>query len=295
MTTAATSRFGRRFAIRFVRWMVLLLVVLAILWATGCMERMFYIPTAEPTPLSAAPPRTESVWFESSDGIRLHGWFIPAAAAEREPAPTVLHVHGNAGNVMHHVWFTEHLPPAGFNVFIFDFRGYGQSEGRATRRDGLIADTHAALDHLLSRTDVDPGRIGMYGQSLGGAIGINVMADRQEIRAAVLESPFASWRDIAAAAVGGDPPGLIARALAAALIRDHARPEQAIERIRRPMLILHGDADRIIPVSHGRRLAAAANGHAELEILPEGDHNTLRVSHQIIDQRMVEFFDNHLQ
>lgn len=283
------------FAKRFVRWVVVLAIVLGVFWVTGCMERMFYLPTVEPTPLSAAPPNTEEVWFESEDGTRLFGWFIPALGVDDEDTPpTILHVHGNAGNVQHHTFFTEHLPPAGFNVFIFDFRGYGQSEGRATRRDPLIADTHAALDALLARDDIDPQRIGMYAQSLGAAIGINVMADRPEIHAAVLESPFASWRDIAAAAVGGDPPGPIARALAAALIRDHARPEDAMKRIDRPVLILHGDADTIIPISHGRRLAAAAGEHAELVILPDGDHNTLRMTHTEIDQRMIDFFTAQL-
>jgi dipeptidyl aminopeptidase/acylaminoacyl peptidase len=292
---AAATRPGRRFAVVFLRWLVICSIVLVFFWATGCMERMFYLPTVEPTPVSAGPAGTEGVWFESGDGTRLYGWFIPAQHDGEGLAPTILHVHGNAGNVQHHVWFTEHLPPAGFNVFIFDYRGYGQSEGRATRREGLIADTHAALDVLLGRDDVDPRCIGMYGQSLGAAIGINVMADRPEIAAAVFESPFASWRDIAATAVGGDPPGLIARTLAAAVIRDHARPEDAIAKISRPMLILHGDADTIIPVSHGRRLARVARGHAELEELPDGDHNTLRMTHTYIDQRMVEFFAKHLR
>src|SRR2546426_10629040 len=145
------------------------------LWLTGCMERLFYYPERGPTP----PPRNflgaESVWFASRDGTRLHGWFMPAQWGESKNAPTILHAHGNAGNITSHIWFTEYLPKAGFNLFIFDYRGYGQSEGAARSRKPLIEDTHAALDAILARKDIDAARIGMYGQSLGGSIGLNVM------------------------------------------------------------------------------------------------------------------------
>jgi dipeptidyl aminopeptidase/acylaminoacyl peptidase len=291
----------RRVARVIARWGIVLGAVGLFFWTTGCMERMFYLPTAELTPVGDAPPRTDHVYFPSADGTMLSGWFIRAAHADMnadsdnaQTAATILHVHGNAGNVMHHTWFTEHLPPAGFNVFIFDFRGYGESEGTPRRRNDLIADTHAALDALLARDDVDAGRIGMYAQSLGAAIGVNVMADRSEIAAAVLESPFASWREMAASAVGGDPPHLIARMLAAVLIRDHSRPIDAIARIDRPILMIHGDADTIVPISHGRRLANAAPDVVEFHELPNGDHNTLRMSHTSVDGKMIEFFNHHL-
>lgn len=275
-----------------------------ILWMSGCMERLFYYPQPGATP----PPRhlsgAESVWFNSKDGTRLHGWFIPARPAE-EPvsqtasdpkSPTILHVHGNAGNILSHIWFTEYLPAAGFNLFIFDFRGYGQSEGRARSRRPLIEDTDAALEYLLARREVDPDRIGVYGQSLGGAIALNVMADRAQISAAVIESSFASWRDMAACAIGGGhAPGVLCRALAALLIPDTCRPDRAIARISRPILLIHGDADSIIPVEHSRQLAAASNGSATLVELPGGDHNSLRDSHPHVEQLVIEFFNNHLR
>lgn len=269
------------------------------LWATGCMEQLFYHPTrAETVPPPRPPglPATESVWFTSADGTRLHGWFIPAAGSGPEadrPAPTVLHFHGNAGNVESHVFFTEHLPPAGFNVFIFDYRGYGRSEGAPRRRSQLIADGDAALDALLARPDVDPARIGMYGQSLGGSIGINVMARRREIRAAVLESSFASWREVAANAVGGDPPGLLGRMLATVLIKDDHRPDEALASIDRPVLLVHGTADTIVPVSHSRRMAGAAPD-AEFVEISGGHHNTLRETNPEVDELMIGFLRKYL-
>ncbi len=274
-------------------------IVLAViglpLWTTGCMERLFYLPTSRATNPPPELGPTDTVWFESADGTRLHGWFIPArGVTSGETVPTILHVHGNAGNIEGHIGFTDYLPDAGFNLFVFDYRGYGRSAGRARSRGPLIADAEAALDALLDRPDVDPQRIGMYGPSLGGSIGLNVMAERPEIRAAVIESAFASWREIAANAVGGDPPNIVARSLAAILIKDSHRPDDAIAGIQRPILILHGDHDSIIPVSHGRRLAAASNGHATLIELPGGDHNTLRYTNPEIEGMTIDFFRRHL-
>jgi pimeloyl-ACP methyl ester carboxylesterase len=253
------------------------------------MERLFYHPTAGPT---SPPAGVERVRFESADGTPLVGWFIRARGGSAD-APTVLHVHGNAGNIGSHIWFTEYLPPAGFNVMIFDYRGYGESGGSARSRRPLIEDTHAALDAILERDDVDPERVGMYAQSLGGAIGLNVMADRPEIRAAVIESAFSSWRGVAANAVGGDPPNFIGRGLAALLIGDSDRPLDAIARIDRPLLIVHGTDDSIIPVSHGRVLAdAAPNG--QLVALDGGEHNSLRDSHPQVETLVVEFLRKNL-
>lgn len=278
-----------------VRLSAVLVTILFIVWATSCMERLFYVPTRGPTPLPNDLTGAESVGFNSADGTKLHGWFIPAANARAGALPfaTVLHVHGNAGNIESHIGFSEHLVEAGFNLFIFDYRGYGQSEGAPRRRADLIADTHAALDTLLKRPDVDPQRIGLYGHSLGGAIGLNVMAERKEIRVAVIESAFTGWREMAAAALGGYPPGPVARGLARLLISNHDRPLDAATRIERPLLILHGTADSIIPFAFGEQLAAAGP-KAMLHALPGGDHNTLRSTHPEIESLAAEFFNRHL-
>jgi dipeptidyl aminopeptidase/acylaminoacyl peptidase len=273
-----------------------LLVVLRL--ARG-MERLFFFPSKGPTPLAQAPPGAEAVRFASRDGTELSGWFVPAEgaadAAARRARPTVLHLHGNAGNMLDHAWFTAYLPSAGFNLFLFDYRGYGESEGSARSRDGLLDDARGALEHLLARPDVDPARIGLYGQSLGGALGLVLMAERPEIRAAVFESPFASWRDIAASAIGGEPPAAPARWLARLLIPDHARPLDAIRRIDRPILLLHGEADRVVPASHSRRLAAAAGPSARLVLLPGGEHNSLRDTHPEVEGLVVELLGRSLR
>lgn len=266
-----------------------------LLWLTGYMETLFY----HPTPGNMTPPpnfrNVESITFFSEDGTKLHGWFIPAQnQASPSEAATILHVHGNAGNIESHIWFTEYLPQAGFNLFTFDYRGYGQSEGSARSRKPLIDDTNAALEALLARQDIDHSRIGMYGQSLGGAIGLNVMAQRPEIKAAVLESSFASWREVAASAVGGDPPNILGRGLARLLIKDSHKPVDAISQIDMPILIFHGSNDSLVPISHGRRLADAGP-MAELVEFEGGEHNSLRATHAELESLTIEFFYKHLQ
>ena len=265
------------------------------------MERLFYHPESGPTPLPAHFRGGQAVWFNSNDGTRLHGWFIPAQSklvAEGESAaalaPTIVHVHGNAGNILSHIWFTEYLPNAGFNLFLFDYRGYGQSKGRARSRRPLIEDTHAAINYLLTRSDVDVRRIGMYGQSLGGSIALNVMAERQDIRAAVIESAFASWREIAACAIGGNKPGFLCTSISTVLISDSHRPDHAISNIHRPVLLIHGDADTIIPVEHSRQLAKASAGSAKLIEVPGGEHNSLRDTHPEIESLVIDFFNSAL-
>ncbi len=294
MTESTRASRGRRWAA--LRLAVLSAVILFVLRATGCMERFFYMPTRGPTPVPAELRGAELVTFDSADGTRLSGWFIPGRPLETGsgPHPTILHVHGNAGNITSHQWFTEALPPAGFNVFIFDYRGYGESAGRPRRRADLIADTHAALNAMLRRRDVDPLGVGLYGQSLGGSIALNVMADRSEIKAAVIESAFSSWREIAASALGGDPPGPIVRAVTSLLINDTCRPLDAIARIDRPILILHGSADTTVPLRHGQ-LLTEAGPQARLVVLRGGQHNTMRTTHPEVDALMIDFFRRYMQ
>ena len=290
------ARMTRKHILQWALRVALVLAgLLVVLRMGGIAERLFYYPQSGPTPVPIDAPGAESVWFDSADGTRLHGWFLPALAPadDSEKAPTILHVHGNAGNIESHRWFTQHLTAAGFNVFLFDFRGYGQSEGRATKRRPLIEDTDAALDAMLARSDTDAQRIGLYGQSLGGAIAINVVVRRPEIRAVVLESSFASWRDAAANVVGGDPPHRVGRLLAWLLIGDRDRPIDAIAKIEAPLLLLHGDADTIVPISHSRRLAEAAP-NATLVEFAGGEHNSLRDSHPEVDGVMIEFLRKHL-
>lgn len=267
--------------------------LLLMLNLTGCAERLFYVPTREATPpppmlSGAGGGPAEAVWFVSADGTRLRGWFVPAKGRPSEEALTVVHIHGNAGSMRSHIAFSDHLPRAGFNLFIFDFRGYGESEGRPTSRGPLIEDAKAAVGAVRARPDVDGTKVALFGQSLGGGIAINVLAEDEELLGAALESPISSWRFAAATALGGESPSWFWRGLAALLIGDHLSPLEAVATIDRPILIVHGDGDRIVPVVHGRRLAEAGPT-VELVEIAGGDHNTLQETHPQTVAQVHEF------
>ncbi len=134
--------------------------------------------------------RYESVGFESQGGVRLHGWFLAAAGRARG---TVVHCHGNAGNITGHYRFVDWLPERGWNVLCFDYRGYGQSQGTPTR-EGTVLDTLAALDYVKTRPDVDGGRVVLFGQSLGGTVAILAAAQRDDLAGLAVEGAFTDYQ-----------------------------------------------------------------------------------------------------
>lgn len=231
------------------------------------------------------PAGVEDVRFATTDGLTLHGWFIPAEGVDG-PAPTVLHAHGNAGSVADHAPFSAWLADEGYNVFLFDYRDYGRSDDapRLRHREDFIADAHAALDALLERDDVDPDRIALLGVSLGAVLGGGMAAERDQIRAAVLVAGFATWKGIA-----GDVLPVIGP-LAMPGGRDL---EDAVARFGdRPVLVVHGDADPVVGPRHAERIARAARDAGvpvETHIEPGGDHNTLLVAFPETREAILDF------
>ena len=133
------------------------------LFLTGCAGRMFYYPNSRVYHQPEEAQLThEEVLFEAADGVHLHGWFLPAVG---EAKGTVIHFHGNAQNITAHFAFAFWLPREGFNLFVFDYRGYGKSEGSPTRR-GLQQDGAAAIRYVATRKDVDPERLLILGATM---------------------------------------------------------------------------------------------------------------------------------
>ncbi|HOA73346.1 MAG TPA: alpha/beta hydrolase [Phycisphaerae bacterium] len=244
----------------------------------------------------------ERVTFAAKDGPRLDGWFFPAAANADESPPgpakgTVLHLHGNAGNMSGHFQHVAWLPAAGWNVLCFDYRGYGRSEGTVTR-EGTLRDAHAALDYLLARPDVDDHSIVAFGQSLGGAIGIVLAAERQEIRALATDGAFDSYRRIASCHIHRNPLLLcIAWWVPSVLMSNGHDPINAIGRIApRPVLIIHGTADNIVPVEMAERLFHAAGEPRDLWLVDGADHYApLREHGDEGRARLLAFFEKAVQ
>lgn len=259
-----------------------MLLVLLALRLTGCAERAFYYPdrTAFLTPAGI-----EDINFTNADGQTLHGWFLKAAGAKSgERRAIIIHAHGNAGNLESHASFSDFLTATGAHVLMFDYRGYGRSDPAGSlRRAALFTDTLAAIDYAKSRPDVLPDRIGMYGVSLGGSFALHAAAERAEIRSVVSIAAFSSW-----AAIANDH----SRGLGWLLMPRGLDAIDSIQRLGgRPVLLVHGTADSIVPVRHAEILRAAAAGNAacELVLVPDAEHNSV-VETEEVREKILAFF-----
>jgi len=201
----------------------------------------------------------EDVSLTTSDNERLHGWYIPAV----DPRGVLLFFHGNAGNISHRLGSLQIFHDLGLSTFIFDYRGYGQSEGEPSEK-GTYLDARAAMEYLRSRPDVDPDRIVYLGHSLGAAVAVELSLT-QPPKALVLVSPFASVRDMASLTLPFPPAGW--------LVRNHYDSVSRIQTLNVPVLVLHGDLDETVPKSQGRRLYEAANQPKRFQVLEGAAHN----------------------
>ena len=255
-----------------VRWILARLAVGAslaygvsfiVLW-TQLEKRFVFFPVAE---LLYTPNDVnleyEDVRIQTSDGLALQGWFIPGKA-ETGSNVTWLWFHGNGGNIGHRIGelaLAHHRTEA--NIFIFDYRGYGESEGVPSEK-GTYLDSHAVMEYLSSWSDVDPGRIVYLGHSLGAAVAVE-LALTQPPMAMVLVSPFASVRDMANLTLPFPPIGW--------LVRNHYDSISRIQQLDVPVLVLHGDQDETVPINQGRKLYRAANQPKRFQVLEGAAHN----------------------
>lgn len=200
----------------------------------------------------------EAVWLTTEDGVRIEAWYVPAPAARG----VALLAHGNAGNISHRVDYALMFHRLGYSMLLFEYRGYGRSEGKPSE-EGTYADARAAWRHLVAERRFPPERIVLVGESLGGAVVARLAADEHP-GALVLASCFVSVPELAADFY----PWLPARWLA----RYRYDTLQALGRVSSPVLIAHSRQDDIVPFRHGERLfAAAREPKAFLELA--GGHN----------------------
>lgn len=239
----------------------LALALFLAIFRSGMIERHFiYFPTRA---LEDDPSRWGlaflDVFLTTSDGVRLHGWFVPG---RRDV--TWLWFHGNAGNISHRLENLRLLhDELGVNVFIFDYRGYGRSEGTPSE-EGTYLDAEAALTHLRFRPDVAQDRIVYFGSSLGAAVAVELAA-RHPPLALILESPFPSVPYMARRTYPFLPIWFLLRTRYDALAR--------IGHVQAPLLVLHGDRDSIVPMEAGKKLFDAANEPKEFYVIQGADHN----------------------
>lgn len=219
----------------------------------------------------------EDAFFQAEDGTHLHGWFLPHPA----PRAVILFAHGNAGNLSHRRETLEELRDRQqVSVMIFDYRGYGRSEGKP-REAGLLQDARAARQWLSQRTGVPERDIVLMGRSLGGGVAVDLAAN-DGAAGLILVNTFNSLVDVAEHHV----PWLPAKTLMVNRLDSLSK----IDRYHGPLLQTHGDRDRVVPYEFGLELFGKANSPKQFVMVPGGGHNDpfSEEFHQALD----EFLDS---
>lgn len=249
-------------------------------WLFYQQPAMIFFPSKD---LIATPTgwglQYEDVTLETEDGVRLHGWFIPHQGASR----TVLFFHGNAGNISHRRESVEIFHRLGLNVFIFDYRGYGNSQGKPSEY-GLYVDAMTAWQYLVQEKNFSRQQIILFGRSLGGAVACNLAAGVQP-GALILESTFSSARDVANTIFP-----IMSRIVP---MRFEFNTEDYIKRVTSPLLVVHSTEDDIIPFWQGEKVYQAASQPKYL-VKIHGDHNSgFLMSQPTYEQAFGEFLLKH--
>lgn len=202
----------------------------------------------------------QDVFFHASDGVKLHGWFIPA----KEGKANLLWFHGNAGNISHrleNIYLLHHK--VGINIFIFDYREYGRSEGEISKA-GTFLDAHAAYDCACSHLGLDPNMTILFGRSLGTALVVE-LAVQKPCLGVILESAFTSTDDMMRLYFPFLPPPEPGAVKYDSLSK--------IGSLKTSKLIIHGEYDEIIPIWMGRGLFDAASEPKEFYLIKGAHHN----------------------
>jgi pimeloyl-ACP methyl ester carboxylesterase len=191
------------------------------------------------------------------------GWGIPSA---QPGAKVVLYLHGNDGNVATSMAEIEPLRELGYSVFVIDYRGYGRSDARFPSESSVYEDAEAAWDYLVRERRISPGRLYIYGHSLGGAIAIELAMRHPEAAGLIVESSFTSIYDMAR----------LQRKYSLLPIKPFLNQRfdsiQKVSRLRVPVLYVHGTDDEVVPISMGRRLFSASSGVKSFAVIEGGRH-----------------------
>ena len=244
---------------------LLFLMSLLPLFSSGCTDWLVNSLAFHPEPGNQVDPQSydpsiQEVFFDSLDGVRLQAFYFPRPTTDR----VVLFLHGNAGNASHRIEHGQRIANFDTNVFLLSYRGYGKSEGSPSEQ-GVYIDAKSALRYLHTKLGFPLERTVILGRSLGAAVAVEV-SQNEPLAGLVLVSPMSSGQDMARHLslswltwVAGNP----------------FNSAEKIRGVRAPVLFIHGEADRTIPVEMGRKLFELCLSTKEWRVVPGAGHNDL--------------------
>jgi uncharacterized protein len=247
----------------------MLLAALAAVWLCAVaavwhrQEQLIFHPDARPLgelPAALAAARFRAARVSTADGLELCFWAAPPLPGW----PTLVMFHGRAGNAADRAPLLAPFAEVGYGVVLAEYRGYGGNLG-APSEAGFLLDARAHLDWVAAAWGETAPVV--CGESIGSGVAVAVATERP-VRALVLDAPYTSIADLASAMYRWLP--------ARRLLRHRFDSLSRLPAVRAPMLVLHGEADDLIPPEHGRRVAAAAGGPVEFVLLPGAGHPALR-------------------
>ena len=245
---------------------------------------LIYYPNIAGRNLDASPQQIglafEDVELLTEDKVRLHGWFIPSDNARG----TLLFFHGNAGNISHRLDSIAIFNRMNLDVFIFDYRGYGQSQGRVSET-GTYLDAEAAWFYLVETRAIDADEIIVFGRSLGASIAA-WLASRHRPAALILESSFSSVPSMAQRLY----PFLPVKWLS----NFSYDTRQYVSRIDCPLLVAHSKHDEIIPYAEGRLVFDAAPADKQFLDMRGGHNDGFIATGQAYSDRLSRFIESSL-
>ncbi|MBK7915671.1 MAG: alpha/beta hydrolase [Chloroflexi bacterium] len=220
----------------------------------------------------------EAVTLTTADKLALSAWYLPAAA----PRCLLLYCHGNAGDIRDWVPAVPPFVAAGCSVLLFDYRGYGQSAGRPSE-EGLYLDGESAWAWAQQRAAQENVPAVILGKSLGTAVAIHIAAQTPPA-ALILDSAFASMREIAMTITPWLPDAMFPRLY---------ESEKRVTAVTCPTLVIHGQADTLVALSHGQRIFAALTAPKTMHIIPDAGHNDVSGYPEYL-QAIQAFLDGYL-
>jgi fermentation-respiration switch protein FrsA (DUF1100 family) len=257
-------------------------IILLLFFISSC-SNLFYQPTRYPY---ANPEqfvlKVEDIWFKSSDGTELNGWWMPSTIVK--PLGSIVFFHGNAQNISSHFINLAWITHVGYNVFIFDYRGYGLSDGVPSQQ-GVYDDAIAGLDqgYELHQKNIPNGKFIVYGQSLGGVISLRAIPDfkfQDKIDLIVQDSTFMNYKMIAFDKLTDHWLSFIFSPLAFVLVSNEYASDDVVKKIHQPVLVIVGKKDRHVNPKFGKKIYKEVSSKKKwIWKINDGDHIDVFAKH----------------